>query len=149
MAELFSPAAQHVLFAIIFAGVISQGLKFLILYRAKKKNIHLWDIFVTGEFPSTHTALISALATAVLLDEGASNLFMHTIVLSIIIITDALGVRRTSGEEGRAINKIIRMQKLKLSPVHYALGHTPRDVLGGLVIGILSALAAFKLFGVL
>ncbi|MBI2138019.1 divergent PAP2 family protein [Candidatus Woesearchaeota archaeon] len=144
--ELLSPATERVVFGILVAALLSQGIKFLRLYITNRKNIHLWDLFVTGGFPSTHTALISSLATAVFIDEGSSNLFIHTIVLSIIIITDALGVRRTSGEEGKAINKIIKLQNLKLTKVHYATGHTPVEVLGGLAIGILSSLVASAIF---
>jgi acid phosphatase family membrane protein YuiD len=56
------------------------------------------------------------------------------------VITDSLGVRRTAGEEAKAVNKIIRIEHLKIKQMHYALGHKPIEVLAGISIGFTVAI---------
>ena len=66
---------------------------------------------------------------------------MLAVVLAVVVIRDSLGVRRTAGEEGKTINRIIRLAHVRTPPVHYSLGHTPTEVAVGMVIGALAALA--------
>jgi acid phosphatase family membrane protein YuiD len=97
---------------------------------------------VTGGMPSTHCATVTALFVSILQTEGwRSPTFVVAAVLAVIVIRDALGVRRTAGDEGRTINKIIRLAHVRTPPVHYSLGHTPSEVALGIAIGALVALA--------
>jgi acid phosphatase family membrane protein YuiD len=127
-----------VLSAVFMALVLSQGLKILLLLFVHKQKFYLADLFVTGGMPSSHSAIVTALVVAVGLTEGISNLFVLCAVLAAIVIRDALGVRRTAGEEGKLLNRIISMTKLKVKPLHYSLGHTPAEVTIGVLIGIVS-----------
>jgi len=63
--------------------------------------------------------------------------------LAVIVIRDALGVRRTAGEEGKLLNRVIKATKLKLPPVHYSLGHLPKEVACGVAIGLASAIVLY------
>ncbi|MBI2669046.1 divergent PAP2 family protein [Candidatus Woesearchaeota archaeon] len=70
--------------------------------------------------------------------------FAISLVLAFIVIRDAFGVRRTVGEEGLVINKIIR--KIKMSKAtHFSMGHTPLQVLVGSALGLVVSLLVFYL----
>jgi len=127
-----------VFYAIALSFVASQGLKILLFMR--KGRFCIEDIAVTGGMPSSHSAVVTALALSIFLTEGPTALFFTTLVLATIVIRDALGVRRTAGEEGQLLNEVIKKAKLKLPPVHYSLGHKPREVAVGIAIGLASAL---------
>ena len=131
--------------AVMLAAILSQGLKILINIIKDKKGITLTDLVVTGGMPSTHSALVSSLFAILLFETGLSAITVIGIVIFVIVITDSLGVRRTAGEEAKALNKIIRLEKLKMHEIHYALGHKPIEVLAGIVIGFLSSIGIYLL----
>lgn len=128
------------------ALVVAQGLKLLLITLQHHLRLRWEDLVVTGGMPSTHCATVTALCLSLLRTEGwQSPTFVIAAVLAVIVIRDALGVRRTAGDEGRTINKIIRLTHVRTPPVHYSLGHTPREVAVGIAIGALVALAMVML----
>jgi len=134
-----------VLVAVALALVLSQGLKMLLFAFVHRQQLALSDLIVTGGMPSAHTAIVTALVVSIGLTEGISVLFVVSGVLAAIVIRDALGVRRTAGEEGKVINKLIKLTRLKEQPVHYSLGHTPVEVIVGALIGIVAGLSVLVL----
>lgn len=130
---------------IVLAGLGTQLIKILI-YKFKHKQVfHPKDLFVTGGMPSSHSALMVSLAIITLLTEGPTPLFFLTLALTAIVLRDAMGVRRTAGEEGRTINLLIKKLHPNVQPVHYSLGHTPKQVLIGSIIGIASAFISYSI----
>lgn len=136
-------AENQIFWSIFLALVLAQGLKIFLLITRHRQRFHPADLFVTGGMPSSHTALVTSLVLIEYLTQGFSNLFFVTFVFAVIVIRDALGVRRTAGEEGHMLNEIIRRTKLHLPALHYSLGHTPTQVVAGAVIGLLSAVIAY------
>ncbi len=128
-----------VFWAIFFAGAIAQLTKIAYLIIEHRQTFHLVDLFLTGGMPSSHSALVTALVVSVFMTEGFSTIFVVCLVLAGLTIRDALGVRRTVGEEGRIIHQIITKLKLKIPEYHYALGHKPQEVLVGSAIGVITA----------
>ena len=124
---------------VILAGFGAQILK-LIIYFFRHKTLHLRDLVVTGGMPSSHSALVVALFTIIYLEEGASTAFAISLVLALIVVRDAFGVRRTVGEEGLVLSHVISKLKLK-DKTHIAMGHTPLQVVMGAIMGLMSALA--------
>jgi acid phosphatase family membrane protein YuiD len=133
-------AYNKVFFAVIIAAVLSQAAKIAFNLIYEKRSLSLADFIVTGGMPSTHSAVVSSLFSILLLLEGLSTATVIAFVIFTIVITDSMGVRRTAGEEGKAINKIIKVEHLKLKQVDYALGHRPSEVLAGITIGVFIAL---------
>ena len=91
-----------------------------------------------GGMPSGHSATVTALAVAVLLQYGAASFqFAISAVLAIIVMHDAMGVRWQAGQHARTINELL----LKLSDtppeqlLEEFLGHTPLQVACGALLG--------------
>jgi acid phosphatase family membrane protein YuiD len=130
-----------VLGSILLALAAAQGMKLLLFKSRHHQRLRLEDAVVTGGMPSAHSATVTALCISILWTEGwRDSTFALAVVLAVVVIRDALGVRRTAGEEGKTINSIIRLAHVKTPLVHYSLGHTPTEVAVGIVIGALAAL---------
>ena len=128
--------------SVVLALTVAQGLKLVLIRLRHRQRLSLEDIVVTGGMPSAHSATVTALCLSILWAEGWRNsIFVLAVVLAVVVIRDSLGVRRTAGEEGKTINRIIRLAHVRTPPVHYSLGHTPTEVAVGMVIGALAALA--------
>jgi len=136
---------NQVFWAVLFAGTIAQLLKIAIFILKHHQQFHFADLFVTGGMPSSHSALVISLMISIFLTEGITSLFVMSVVIAAIVIRDAMGVRRTAGEEGKIIHRIIKKLRLKIPEFHYALGHLPEEVLAGCVIGAVVAFAVVLL----
>ena len=135
----------HPLFlTILIAGGGAQLLKIL-FFLVRYKRLHTLDLVATGGMPSSHAALAVGLAVSVYLGEGLSTAFFITLALASIVLTDAMGVRRTAGQEGLLLHQLIRKTGLKLREPHYALGHTPAQVIVGAVFGFVVAVLIYWL----
>jgi acid phosphatase family membrane protein YuiD len=99
--------------------------------------------------PSSHAAGVTALATSVGLSYGFnSGLFAITAIFALIIMFDAQGVRRQTGQQAEILNKIMEdiyfKRVLKEERLKELLGHTPVEVLIGAFLGILLALIFYR-----
>lgn len=110
----------------------------------------------SGGFPSSHSALVSALAVSVgLTEQFRSSIFAVTLSLAVIVIYDAANVRYYSGQNAKVTQQLIRDLKerypdLFTDPVYetklkQVLGHKWREVIGGVLLGITVALITWKL----
>lgn len=133
------------------AGLIAQLTKLFI--KSNKQEFSLKNIISYSGMPSGHSAMVVSLATIVGLEEGIdSPLFAVTFILAIIIIRDALGLRRYLGEHGRMLNILVKdLKEDELLDNSYPrllekIGHTPKQVIAGSVIGFLVSVVGFLLF---
>ena len=131
---------NKVFFVSLYTWIITQTIKVIIgVIREKKFNFR-WFVG-TGGMPSSHAATVSALATCVGLQAGFdSSLFVVALIFAIIVIFDAQGVRRATGKQAEILNKMLddiywkkHIQEDRLKEL---LGHTPVEVLTGIVAGI-------------
>ena len=129
---------NKIILAVILAGFGAQLIK-IIIYWFKHKSLSWHDLIVTGGMPSSHSAFVIGMCTIIYLQEGPGSIFAVSLVLAMIVIRDAFGVRRSVGLEGKAIEKLFKMHNLK-SKFHYSMGHTPLQVFIGSLIGFLTAL---------
>ena len=132
---------NKILLAVLLAGFGAQILKLVIIW-FREKSLEWHDLIVTGGMPSSHTAFVVSLATIIYLQEGTSTAFAISLIIALVVLRDAFGVRRSVGKEGKAIEKLFKIHKIK-SKFHYAIGHTPRQVIVGAVIGFLVSLLAY------
>ena len=103
--------------------------------------------FGDGGMPSSHSAVVASLATAIGLHSGwGSPLFAVAAILAVIVMHDATGVRQETGKQARVINDLVKMLQAKergeLTPAETLkefVGHTGPQVLVGMLCGILIA----------
>tara|TARA_Y100000310_G_scaffold319710_1_gene375317 strand:- start:4432 stop:4839 length:408 start_codon:yes stop_codon:yes gene_type:complete len=124
----------EILLAVIYSLVVVQGIKG-ITESFKRKKLEIKNFYKTGGMPSSHAAVVSALALSIYYIEGLSTGFIISLVLAMIVMRDAMGVRRTVGEEVIVLRKLLRKHRLR-SKVHDAPGHTPLQVIFGALVGV-------------
>ncbi len=144
MSELFAQLiANQVIWAGFWAWFVAQIIKPPIHY-AQHREWHWRHMLSAGGMPSSHSALIMSCTTAIGLKEGFdSPLFALAWVISMIVIYDATGVRRQAGDQARILNLMIDElftgHPLAEKELQERLGHTPRQVLAGIALGIVVA----------
>jgi acid phosphatase family membrane protein YuiD len=134
------------LITIFFAWFLAHIIKFVISSINKEKRSIRAHLFISGGMPSAHSAAVTAMVVIIGLKDGiGSGLFGLALLFAVIVMYDAVKVRRSSGEQGAAINKLIKETKSKIQLPRVAKGHTPTEValgaLLGAVIGIVVYLA--------
>ena len=131
----------------IFSWLGAQFLKTLIhlIYgRIKSLKDLLENMFwKTGGMPSSHSAVVTAVTTAIGIKEGVtSSIFMLSLLITFITMRDAVGVRRSSGLQSQKINELGRELKEngtldEYQPIKEVTGHTPMQVIMGTLFGVL------------
>jgi len=130
------------------AWAIAQFLKGFTSIR--RRGGFSWKHFLgTGGMPSSHSAFVAGLTTAVGLVEGFdSTSFAICFVFSMIVMYDAAGLRRAAGKQASILNKLIdeliHTGELKQARLKELLGHTPYEVFAGAFLGILVAFLICK-----
>jgi len=134
----------------LLAGLIAQTIKFFI--KANKQKINWQNILAYSGMPSGHSAMIVSLATIIGLTTGLNSpLFAISIILAIIVIRDALGIRRYLGQHGKVLNVLVKdlgddkVLNEKYPHLLERIGHTPAQVLAGALLGFLISLAGYWL----
>lgn len=128
----------------------AQAIKFL-WQLLRYKRLRFERLIGSGGFPSSHTSFVIATTTSIYLKTGASDLFVLSLVFSIVVMYDASGVRLEAGRQAQILNQIIEYFEKKNIPVviksnealKELLGHTPIEVFGGLILGVLIAYIQF------
>lgn len=116
----------------------------------------IWDLVVTHKFdfkrilgaggmPSSHSAVVTSLATMIGKTQGfTSPIFALSVIFAFIVMYDAAGVRRAAGKQAKLLNKLIETPGLTNIEVQErlveVLGHTPTQVIVGAIVGIIVGL---------
>lgn len=125
------------LLTIAAAWIVSQGTKYIVMTVRHRSLSGFRHLYMSGNMPSVHTAAAVALATVVGLSEGfESAVFGVAVLLAGIVMYDAVMVRRSSGEQGAAIQQLIRELKSSALTPRAAKGHTPIEVIVGALVGV-------------
>ena len=108
-------------------------------------KIDLKQAFGTGGMPSSHSALMISTTLGIGLFCGFDNpSFALAVAVSMVVLYDAAGVRRQAGMHAERINMIIKElfegKPLEEKDLKEMLGHSPLEVTGGILTGILTAL---------
>lgn len=104
----------------------------------KNKRFNIKRFMGAGGMPSSHSAVVTSLATLIAKHEGIdSAMFGIAFILACVVMYDAAGIRRAAGRHATLLNKIMENQKMKDMKLAEVLGHTPTQVLVGAIIGII------------
>ena len=137
--------ANKALIAPIIAWVVAQLLKVMVtLAREKRLDLHL--LVASGGMPSSHSALVSALATAAAMVSGlGSAAFAIATILALVVMYDSAGVRQSVGRQAVVLNRIIEELRFRRPiselerDLRELIGHTSFQVITGGAIGIIVA----------
>ena len=132
--------ANKVLIAALSAWGLAQVIKVPLEYILHRDWD--WSLLVSaGGMPSSHAALVVGAGVAIGMQEGFNSpLFAVATVLAMIVIYDAIGVRRQAGDHARVLNlmidELLTGHPLAEKELKEVLGHTPREVVGGVLLGL-------------
>lgn len=151
---------SYPILAALLGMLIAQFVKIPIHYFASGEL--RWNLmFSTGGMPSSHTATIISLTTAIGLTSGLqSNEFAICVIVSIIVMHDATGVRRHAGYHAEALNTLLADFNLLIDTLKNPtlkkteskeklkemLGHQPAEVFFGLITGIIVGILTYQVY---
>ncbi len=125
--------------------VISQLIKVFVVL-AREKRFDLWFLLRSGGMPSSHTALVCALAMTVGMMQGFNSVaFAIAAILAAVVMYDAAGVRQAVSRQSVILDRIVKelLAKRPRDEVERDLrefiGHTPFQVIAGASLGIFVA----------
>lgn len=145
MVEVLGEVLQNKpLLAAVIALVIAQISKVAQRFYVNGK-IDLKILLSTGGMPSSHSASMTALATAVGLVEGfSSTVFAIAVMIASVVAYDAFGIRQAAGLHARKLNELIddyyAGKGIEQERLKELLGHTPIEVVLGIILGIVVGL---------
>lgn len=141
---------NKVLIAGLTAWALAQIIKIPLDYlRTRRWNWAL--LFTTGGMPSSHSSLMTATTHAIGLYYGfAHPLFAMAIAITMIVVYDAANVRRQAGIHAQRINvifdELLRGHPINERDLREVLGHTPLEVVGGILLGLVIATGQWLLW---
>lgn len=133
----FSPARGFA--AVFVAWFMAQVIKVARGVLTRRRFNFRW-LFDTGGMPSSHSATVGSLATAVGLYYGFGSIpFLITLIFTLITLFDAAGVRRSVGRQAGILNKMLddlyEKGQVPETRLKELLGHTPVEVIAGAFLG--------------
>lgn len=161
MQTLQNICGNYVLCVALIAWATAQVLKTILNFVVTKK-FRAERLVGAGGMPSSHTALVCSMTVAVSKLTGMNSPeFAIAFIIAAVVMYDAMGVRRAAGEQAKVLNKIVfqwgdvvkkdspekesskkadSSEELAKKELKEFLGHTPLEVLGGALLGILIAM---------
>lgn len=128
---------NYLLVSALISWFLAQLIKYIIVFATTGKSVPE-RLVGSGGMPSSHTALVCGLTVAAARAEGTgSPVFAVCFIVACVVIYDAMNVRYQAGEQAKVINKIIHAEDGHEDfCLKEQLGHTPLEVLGGAMLGI-------------
>ena len=130
------------LITLVLCQIIKFGIESI-----KSKKLKWGRVFNgSGGMPSSHTSFSTSITMLMGLNFGFdSPFFALPLVFTLIVAYDAMGLRMQSGKQAEAINLIVDELfsndiKVNFGKLKEELGHKPLEVVGGIMLGIISAL---------
>ena len=138
------------LISVISAWLIAQLIKvFTGMFRERSFSV-VTLLFSTGGMPSSHTASVIALMMAAALHYGLGSFaFAASFLLAMVVMIDATGVRRETGEQAKILNRMmVQLFEAKNSEewnrtLKELVGHTPLQVLAGAGVGLIVPISLY------
>jgi len=148
MRDILEFSRNYIFWTSVAAWVIAQTIKVVLgVIREKRFNFR-WFVG-TGGMPSSHAAGVSALVTSIGVTYGFdSALFAISCIFALIVLFDAQGVRLSSGRQAEILNKMLDdiywKKKLDEDKVKEFIGHTPVEVIAGVILGVFVSIILYK-----
>jgi acid phosphatase family membrane protein YuiD len=132
------------LLAPLVAWTIAQAAK-VVLTSYRQRRLNLRVLAETGGMPSSHSAIVMGLTTAVGKYAGISSApFAIALIFTFVVMYDAAGLRRAAGRQAEVLNRLVEdlvhMRGVQEMRLRELLGHTPMEVIVGAAIGLVVGL---------
>ena len=142
---------NQILISAVLGWTVAQFLK-TVIDMVINKSFNPERIFGSGGMPSSHSATVCALTTASGMKYGVGSFeFAISLILAIIVMYDAMGVRRETGIQAQVLNEMLKvfedMGRSEISAhdkLKEFVGHTPLQVLMGALLGILCGVVIYS-----
>ena len=152
--SFFQQLLNNRVFLTAAAGWLVAQISKTIIHFILSKDFRVERLVGSGGMPSSHSATVCALTVATYYEFGAANFeFAISLLVAIIVMHDAMGVRRETGIQAKLLNEILRtfedMGRSEISAhdkLKEFVGHTPLQVLIGALLGILVAVLIYNLY---
>jgi uncharacterized protein len=139
---------------VLIAGLTAWGLAQIIKIPLDYLRTRRWNwalLFTTGGMPSSHSSLMTATTHAIGLYHGfAHPVFAMAVAITMIVVYDAANVRRQAGIHAQRINvlfaELLRGHPINERDLREVLGHTPLEVVGGILLGLAVATGQWLLW---
>lgn len=144
MHELLGIFHNEALLCAVTAWFVAQAMK-IPTYWLVEKHLDWRRFFGSGGMPSSHTAFVVAMAIMAGALGGFDTVeFAMCTVFASVVMYDATGVRRETGIQAQVINEILRQVFIDGKPIadddlKELVGHKPLEVMGGAILGFLTA----------
>ena len=139
----------------IIAWFVSQVLKFFI-HSFTERRFVFERLTGDGGMPSCHSSCVTALTVMCGYTVGFNSpLFAAVAIFAIIVMNDAIGVRRETGKQAKSIKEIAEIinemfvgktQEIRTGKLKELVGHTPLQVLFGAITGLTVSVVSILLF---
>lgn len=153
--QLRALASNYVLIATLSGWFTAQFFKMIVTLIKDKQFKPMLILFSSGGMPSSHTATVSALFTASAIMYGLGSFqFAISFTLAMVVMTDAVGVRRETGKQAKVINELLEEMfsgdpERSDKALKELVGHTPFQVAMGALVGIGTAFIVAFIMNVL
>lgn len=141
---------MEILIVSVCAWAIAQLIK-VIVALIKSRQFDVRTFIATGGMPSSHSAIVSALATSVAIVDGFKSVsFAIATIFALIIMYDSAGLRQSVGDQAIALNRILKELRERKSINYFEkdlrelLGHSTFQVIVGAGLGVAVSLLWFK-----
>ena len=154
MDALYRMVTNPIFLSAFFSWFLAQVLKSIVeIFRdrpATARRIIRRLFWATGGMPSSHTAVVAALATSIGFCIGIdSPVFILSLFLAFLTVRDSLGVRRAAGSQAIVLNQLLyelsKRFKTKERAVEEIHGHKFSEVTVGALLGFFLAVAFCRL----
>lgn len=147
--------SNHVLIVPIIAWALSQVLK-TFTYLIVEKKLDIKRIVSDGGMPSAHSATVIALMVMCGWTEGfGSALFAVSMIFAIVVMRDAVGVRRETGKQASSIKELAlivnkafldKSAEIRTESLKVLVGHSPLQVVFGAILGFIISISYILIF---
>lgn len=141
----------NILLLPIISGLIAQFLK--LFFKTNEQKLNFKNLLSYAGMPSGHSAMVVSLATIIGLEQGFySPLFALSLIFAIIVIRDAVGLRRYLGQHGKTLNALVKdLDEDEMLDNNYPrllelIGHTPTQVIVGGLIGLIVSCIGYMIW---
>lgn len=116
----------------------------IIINSIKNRKCDCSSFWQPGGMPSSHTAAVVAMTSGITFEQGVSTLAVAAGMLSVIVIYDAMTLRRTVGYQSAILNKLAKKSDMT-AKLKERVGHKFIEVLVGGMAGFVITYAVFHL----